>query len=147
MKLGVNISDFLEKQNYVDAVMEVTGSDKVVKSEVFATWLRTQFSEYPDKLQKIQDIAVDYLLSQQQKREAAAKPAKPKNSSTNATASERACPPKIQVKTNRMRTDTVGREHAASPTFDYSYVSPKAVVVINPVVTRKEPVQVHRLQV
>ena len=86
----VNISDFLEKQNYVDAVMEVTGSDKVKSGAPRGS--AHSFQSTRTSCRRFR-ILRPITLSQQQKREAAAKPAKPKNSSTNATASERACLP------------------------------------------------------
>ena len=69
VKLGVDISSFTGKQNYVDAILEMTGTTKVVRSENFATWLAHQiFRVSSRKLQKIQDIALDYLLEQRQDR-------------------------------------------------------------------------------
>ena len=128
VKLGVDISSFLVKKHYVDAVVEMTGTDKVIKSDMFATWLRVKFSEYPDKLQRIQDIAIDFLLAQQQKQKKEghgheqAQAHKKNQAQENHTSVGNA---KNNNNFSGIPKVTAGRMDAASSMFDYSFVSPK----------------------
>jgi hypothetical protein len=64
LKLQININDFLEKADYVNAATAVTGSPRVVALFSFSAWLHQTFTGHPDKLQRIQDIALDHLVQQ-----------------------------------------------------------------------------------
>ena len=64
VKLQINIDDFLEKADYVNAATAVTGSPRVVALFSFSAWLHQTFTGHPDKLQRIQDIALDHLVQQ-----------------------------------------------------------------------------------
>ena len=65
-KLDVDIAAFVEKSEYVAAIAVRTGgSQSVCSLNKFAAWLQDTFAGHPDKLQRIQDIAMDHLVTQQ----------------------------------------------------------------------------------
>jgi hypothetical protein len=68
VKLEIDISNFLEKADYVRSVTAVTGSARVAALFSFSAWLHQTFIGYPEKLQRIQDIALDHLVQQSQTR-------------------------------------------------------------------------------
>ena len=62
LKLKIDISNFLEKADYIRAVTELTGASRVVPLFSLSAWLHQTFNGHPDKLQRIQDIALDHLV-------------------------------------------------------------------------------------
>ena len=62
LKLNIDISNFLEKADYVRSVVAVSGSARVVPLFSLSAWLHQTFNGHPEKLQRIQDIALDHLV-------------------------------------------------------------------------------------
>ena len=57
LKLNIDTSNFLDKADYVRAVIAVMGCSCVVTLISFSDWLHQTFNGHPEELQQIQDIA------------------------------------------------------------------------------------------